>query len=584
MTPGVDWRDDRGVTPVLAVVLIVGMVAVGSIVVLVASGTATNDAKEGVENERVEKGLRQLDSRVDSVARSDDATDTVNLDLPGNSDGVVRETNVGRIVINQTNVTTGRQETLVDQSLGAVVYDDGETQYALQAGGLWRGTGNRTQMVSPPAFGYETTDRGTEPTLTVPIVATEGDRRLTSDQVRVSKNETISPLNDVSVVEGELVILRLTSDYYVGWADYFSEIAPGTGIELDHANRTVIVRMVVPVKAPPVEGGVVSGAAQGTLKLKQDARLDSYNSSNGDYASTRSSDTEVVAGNDIVLQQNASVEGNLVLGGDGRFKQDAEVEGNLSHEDDSSLSFHSSASDHVDGWIRDDAAVQERTAVDGVIDRNVGRIRENNDNSSAANVTDGTLGGCDTSGGPGCWLSAGNYFLEEIDLGTGDRLMLDTTGGKINIVVTDDIDLDDGTIKVIGSNRVNVYLDGETGSEDFAMKQDATVKTPDQDATQFWLYMDASAEAKLRQSSDFTGVLYGPGHSGREGAYITMSSTSDEIHVYGAVVGATAPITQEVKVHYDEALINSDPIQTTVQIPRLTFLHVSVHRVDVEND
>lgn len=571
--------DGRGASAVVAFVLLVGIVVVGSVGVVVLGGTAVSEERTQAENERVKVAFQNLDKRMDTVARGEASRREVDVNLGDEQGGAVRERDAGRIVISRTNVTAGNTDVLVNRSMGAIVYEGNGETYAIQGGGVWQGTGNGTQVVSPPPVSYATTEYGTEPTLTVPIVEAAGDRRLVDDRVRVTHNETISPLNDVSVVEGDLVVVRIESEYYVGWGEYFRGITNDAAVEYDHANDTAIVRMIVPTIAPPVEGGVVSAGTSGTLKLKQDAEVDSYNSTVDPYASSSGGNSRVVAGGDVELRQRATVLGDLEAGGDVTFKQDAQVQGNFRYDDSSTIDYHSPGT-HVTGWKADNASVGTRTAVDGVIDRNVLLVRDSNDNASAP-ISDGRLQGCDSGGG--CELDAGAYYLERIDLDNSEELVLNTTDGEIYLVVQNDVQLEDfATIRVEGPSRVSVYVDGETGSKDFAMFHDAEVTVPGDRAPQLWVYVDSDAEVRFRQRAEFTGVVYGPGPGQQEGAHITMSTT-DEIHVYGAVVGDVAPITQEVKVHYDEALATETPIRTATAVPRLTFLHVSVHRVDVEN-
>jgi len=565
----------------VAVVLLVGIVAIGSIGILIIGGAAVSENRDDASDERTKQAFQNLDSEIDSVARQEGSSREVDLALSDDQGGAVREADTSRIVVTRSNITAGNTDELVNRSIGSIVYSSGGETYAIQSGGVWRGTGNGTEMVSAPPITYATTEYGTEPTLTIPIVETAGDRRLASDRVRITHNETISPLNDVTVVEGDLVVVRIRSEYYVGWGKYFSQITNDAAVEYDHANETAIVKMIVPTVAPPVEGGVVMGAAAGTLKLKQDSKVDSYNSTEGPYSTSQGGDTRVVSAGDVDLKQNATVQGNLEIAGDANFDQDSEVQGNFKHESSSSLDYHDAPSTHVTGWRNDNATVGTRTAVDGVIDRNLMLVRDGNDNATASNISNGQLQGCNTAGG--CRLESGAYYLEEVSLDNTDELILDTTGGEIYLVVKNEFQIDDDArVRVVGPGRVSIYVDSETGSKDFAMFQDAEVTVQDDRAPQLWVYMDSDAEARLRQRAEFTGVIYGPAPANTEGAEIDMS-TSDEVHVYGAVVGDVAPITQEVAVHYDEALATETPVRTATAVPRITFLHASVYRVDVEN-
>ncbi|PSQ16974.1 hypothetical protein BRD00_09340 [Halobacteriales archaeon QS_8_69_26] len=585
-------RDDaRAVTPVLAVVLLIGIVAVAAVGILLVSGDSAGETKDQAETERVKQVFLQFDSDVDSVARSESDERTVRMDLPDETDAAVREETAGRIWINRTNYTTGNTETLADQSIGAVRYtrDDGTT-VAYQAGGVWMEEGENTRMVSAPAFSYDADEAGNDPTLTVPIVTTSGDTRLNGGGVRVEKNRTIAPLNDVTVVENDLITLRVKSKWYVGWAEYFRQLTPEGGVTVDHGNNTATMELVVPALAPTVDSGVFSGAANSQLDLKQSNQtVDSYNSSDGPYVSSSSDDGQVAVAGDLVMKQDAKIEGDLEAGGDITFQGSAEVTGNLSNA--TSMTYKQDkpkeGPPHVDGWVADNASIERRTPVDGYIDLNVGTIRDDNDNPSESDITPGNkLTGCNP-----CELEAGRYYLDELHLSSGEELILDTTGGQIYLAVNGTVRIENSTtrVRVQGPERANVFVNGVSagGNPEFQIIQGARWLVEDSSGTrtdaapQSWVYLDSSGDAKLGQGSTFTGVLYGPGTPTDPGVSINVKQYAA---VYGAIVGDVDKITQDTRVHYDRDLRRTEPVTTNVAIPRLTFLHVAVHEVEVEDD
>lgn len=582
-----DAADDRGQTAVIAVVLLVGLVAVASIGILLIGAQANDEGRQQAETERIKQAFLELDSEVDSVARSESDERTVDLDLPAGSDAAVREEVAGRLWINRTNYTTKKTVTLVDRSMGAIRYTkDGGTTFAFQAGGVWMEEGKTTRMLSPPAFSYDMTRDGTSPTLTVPIVTTSGDTRLEGGEVQVRKKQTIAPLNDESVVENDLVSMRVQSRWYVGWAAFFRQLTRPGAVSVDHANDTATVEMVVPAVAPSVNSGVVAGAANGELKLKQDTVVDSYNSSKNTYAATTDRDEGKVAViNDVQMQQNSEIRGDLEVGGDVRFEtgSTSEVTGNLSHVP--STSFTKEDPDegppHVAGWVAPNASVRARTQVNGYIDLHVGALADpgNNDNASTAVVSGGTLGSCD----PSCELENGSYYFDQLTVGDGETLVLNTSDGMIELAVNGTMSLvGSGSIEVEGDNRVNVYVnaEGSGAASEFEMSDDAKITVEGDRAPLFWLYVDSNSDVVIQQGATFTGVIYGPGKGGG-GARINLDHNAV---VYGAVLGNVKQMGQNVSIHYDRALRNSVPVTTNIAVPKLTFLHVAVYEVEVEDD
>ncbi len=258
--------DIRGQTGVLAVVLLVGIVAVGSVAVLMFGSMTTAESKETAEVDRVKKGFVHLGERLDTVGRSDDRHREVDLDLPGKADEAVRKESTGRIVIERDNGTT---EEVVNRTVGAITYSYEDERIAYQAGGVWLGTGNETQMVSAPEVSYQ------GGTLTFPITDVEGDHALTHGPVSIEKRRTVSPLNDAQIVTGEIVTLQITSKYYVGWANYFRERIAGVTVTVDHPNSTTTVLL-----AQPSGGGVFRPGIIASENV-------SINVSNSDHPNTR---------------------------------------------------------------------------------------------------------------------------------------------------------------------------------------------------------------------------------------------------------------------------------------------------------
>ncbi|PSQ18050.1 hypothetical protein BRD00_06135 [Halobacteriales archaeon QS_8_69_26] len=583
---------DRAQSAVIAVVLLIGIVAVASIGILLVGLEANQESEERAENERIKQVFLQLDSDVDSVARSESDERTVDMDLPSETDAAVREESAGRIWINRTNYTTGNEEVLADQAIGAVRYsrDDGTT-FAYQAGGVWMEEGENTRMVSAPAFSYDVDKNGDSPTLTVPIVTTDGDTRLNGGDVRVKKQDTIAPLNDVTVVENDLVTLRVKSRWYIGWAEYFRQLTNDDAVTVDRDNQTATMQLMVPAVAPTVDAGVIAGAANSELDMQQsDNSVDSYNSSDKPYASHTASERDngkVVVAGDVDMRQDAEIRGDLEVGGDVNFQSgsSAKVTGNLSH--DTSTTFSSNdpkdGPPHVDGWVADNASVQSRTPVDGYIDLNVGRIRDNNNNASYSGILDDIESGSDDC--DPCVLPTGSYYLTQIQLDDDDVLILDTTGGPIDLAVNRTIDIqgDDSRVQIVGNSRVNVFVNGLSAGSDpeFRLASGAKWRVDGDRAPQSWVYLNEDADAKLKQEAWFTGVLYGPGRPGDGGAGIDMNQ---DARVFGAILGDIDPLQQNTSIHYDRALRQAVPVTTNVAIPRLTFLHVAVHEVEVEDE
>ena len=234
----------RGQSNVIGVILVLGMVLLGTAIVVTLGAAALNDTRGHSELERAEHSLTLFNSRASMVALGDSPSQVV----PFGRDSGSFETDEdsGWLRITHANYTTnGDDETVFNESLGAVTYRNGETVLAYQGGGVWRqGPDGDAMMVSPPEFHY----RGA--TLTLPIVrvhnaddaATGSTAEITSasETRRVFPNSTDvtgdgvgAPYNGSSdadytnPVANGTVNVTVKSPYYEGWAEYFRSSTDG---------------------------------------------------------------------------------------------------------------------------------------------------------------------------------------------------------------------------------------------------------------------------------------------------------------------------------------------------------------------
>ena len=139
---------DRGVSSTIGVVLLIAFTIAGATTVVAVGGIALSDVEASAETDHAELAMTQLDSNAATVAIGNAETSQVRM---GSTDAgqVTVEPNAGRVkllVVNDTGT-----ETIVNESLGAVVYETGETKTAYQGGGVWQRRANGSCMISPPS-------------------------------------------------------------------------------------------------------------------------------------------------------------------------------------------------------------------------------------------------------------------------------------------------------------------------------------------------------------------------------------------------------------------------------------------------
>jgi len=205
-------------------------------------------------------------------------------------------------------------------------------------------------------------------------------------------------------------------------------------------------------------------------------------------------------------------------------------------------------------------------------------------------ISGGTLE-CDADGSPEkCTLDAGTYKLDHLLLGQGDELELDTSSGSIKIYVQGGVEVPkNANIQVLGNNpnRVAVFVEGDGASSDtFHMYGGSgsagTVTTPQDKASKFWVYMDPSDQVRIKEHSDFTGVIYGPGN-GPDGNGVNVY-LDKSVTVRGAVVGNIETLTNSASIKYDVTLQRKAALMIGKSSSgQVAYLRSSARVVEVNN-
>lgn len=233
-------RDSRGVSSVLGFVILVGLVVtVVGLTVVIGTG-AISDVERSAQGQRAELAMAEFDAQAARTALGRGSVKEVQL---GSTDGQVTvNDSTGRILIE--TVDGGGATTIVDETLGAVVYETGDHTVAYQGGGVWALGSGEARMVSPPEYHY----RGR--TLTFPLIRVTGGSLGGSpgDGITVRKAGTTQKFPTDSThnpLEDGHVHVEVTSDYHAGWATYFETRTEGA-VRHHPDNRTVFVNLTVP--------------------------------------------------------------------------------------------------------------------------------------------------------------------------------------------------------------------------------------------------------------------------------------------------------------------------------------------------
>jgi hypothetical protein len=559
----------RGQSEVIAVVLLLGLSIAGATGIVLLGTAALDDARGEATDGAAEHSMTQLDSKASLVAHGGSDAQRVRLTGADRADRTV-DPSAGRINVTVRNTTTGEvREVLLDRPLGAVVYEHRNTTITYQGGGVWAGKDNASRMVSAPEFHY----RGN--TLTLPLIVVAGGTG--GDDVRIRQVGDTDPVYPDATATPPLsnplgddrVVVEVQSDYYPAWGRFFDERTGGDS-EIDHGNRTAVIELVTVENTREVDAGLATTDAGDELKLSgggsDPAFVDSYNSSQGDYAATATSDGVVEASADVTISGNAEIQGDVRSGGVASLdSSNAEVTGEVAWTEN----FQQNPNANY-GSERQIDGVDGASSVDGYVENKIDTLEDNNDNAGtpadgeSVTFTSGTA-----------TLTAGDYYIDGPDM-DGDELTLDTSGGDIDIAIDGDLHLDNAArIDVTGDGVVRIYL-----GDDFDLDTGSEVHVPDENSKQLWLYgsddLDATMEASSGNPVRFVGVIYAPNDE-------DTSASLQHGDAYGAMIAAEVEIGSGGTVHYDRALRQETVIPTNEDVPRVTYLHVSVSRVELES-
>jgi hypothetical protein len=235
--------DARGQAETIGVVLLLAITVASVGVVVTVAGSALDGAEHSTSVQRAEQSLSLFDARGALVALGQ--TDGQTVSLAGSGDGSYEvQPDAGHIsVIRQDSNGSQVGDPIVNTSLGALVYENGDSEVAYQGGGVWRSEGAGSRMVSPPEFNYQ------DATLTLPLIRVTGGEtavagkptaRVTPNSVDDSKFPTANQSNPLS---NGTVIVSVQSEYYRGWASFFRDRSTGN-VTVYESNQTVELELL----------------------------------------------------------------------------------------------------------------------------------------------------------------------------------------------------------------------------------------------------------------------------------------------------------------------------------------------------
>lgn len=526
--------DRRAQSSLIGVVLVFGLVMLGTGVTLYLGSQAIADTEDQVSRERAELSFTQLDSAAAQVALGESGVQTV--DLGTGMRGDVTVTGGGTISVR---VKDG--PTLFRHTLGRVEYAGGGTTVAYEGGGVWRGTGRESVMVSPPELHYR------DGTLTMPVTVVSPGEDRSGNRLTVQDKSVATELG-LGAVHNEIVVLEVESAHYAGWAQYFSSRLGDSAVTVDHGAETVSVELGRPEVLPAFESSVLSmgvpGGETGVLVGTGSANI------NGPVQTTGTADTS----------------------GSGSYAQSPE--------------------ENVDATLSPlDPYIDERVA-SAPSDPDVTTVEVTDDTTTLSGGNsyydpDGFT--MDTTGeSVSVELGGGNVTLV-VDGDTNFRagqLAVDPQGTDhvFKLYVTGDISMSNGgTVGVtpitpgsnIAAEHVQIY---GTSTTQVGLVNNAYLEGV--------VYAPRRTQVSGINTAMTTAsnqcLLGGPGGPGTS-EYADFCVATGSAAVDGALVGAPTRVGQASVINYDSDLADVTPsLVDTDLAPALTFMHVSANQVRID--
>ena len=268
--------DERANAYLVGVVLIVGVVAAGSIGVIALGSDALEAQQSTAEADRAEQSLLEFAHAAETAAIDDAETGVAT----GTFDrGELRVRDEGRV--NVTHVSdAGDVDVLYEDSLGTVAYTAGDTEIAYQGGGVWRSEGGGTTTLSAPGVEYR------DGSLAFPIqrlAADESGGNGLEGTLDRSAATAVEPADrSVGGLEGGTIRIELESEYCEGWERELEETLDDGVVEDCAEERSDRVRAELPVV--PSTGGfdsaviaeeITYGPGNNETQIEGDVRTDS---------------------------------------------------------------------------------------------------------------------------------------------------------------------------------------------------------------------------------------------------------------------------------------------------------------------
>ncbi|MFC4542566.1 hypothetical protein ACFO5R_11615 [Halosolutus amylolyticus] len=228
-----NWRGsgddtDRGVSPIVGITLLFGMVFVGAILVFVMGSAMFDTVGSEVDREKVHLCMGEADHRLGTVV----ATRTeqpMAFDDPDCQPEVVEE---GALEITWFNSSDedpdwDNESRTVSEDLGALKFELDDRTIAHQGGGIWERTDSGARVVKAPNVGFDGNETLQLDFMQLDSVEAAGSQSKAQHDYESGSSAVENLTSAVETSDGEDFALRIESRYAEAWERHLEREAEG---------------------------------------------------------------------------------------------------------------------------------------------------------------------------------------------------------------------------------------------------------------------------------------------------------------------------------------------------------------------
>ncbi|OAQ54820.1 hypothetical protein HTG_04435 [Natrinema mahii] len=562
---------ERGVSPQVAIVLLIGFVLVGAILVFTVGMGALDSIQTQATDERERQTLQQFDHDLSGL--TNDATGSVYLE-----EGQYNISNESTIHINSSN---GFEELSNYSVPMGTLRQSGEsgTEYGYQAGGIWRNDGGGTTVVSEPDLRYyKDGNYGRIDFSIMSLSGNAGPGENSVTQYNSSRPSVDTPSEDEFVSHVEITVEE--TQYHDGWYEFMSDEFNATDIDTvarskptdcnfdadvsfdrnlvchDRDDQTVTVIATIDGNNPfahhvGIEPTIYGGLSADSIEdgtVESNLKVSGYTND-----TTNTSDDLFTVEDGLELEGDADIEGYPVLNGMIDPSTGSAVDP-ISYVWDPNFKTNTETvvDDDDDQYKRNETWIAHLT--DDVIAANMSRPFETHEGIDDE-INNGALGYLRDNAGSDMVTEfdstrdtineSGRYYTSEFDV---DKI--DTSDGDVHIGVGDFEDDTLSGLTVTGENQAYIYTD----TNDLEITDDGGDKSVSVSGTRkgnFWLYGTSATEITFDDGTAFDGVVYAPDSE------LTLE---EDTTITGAIVAGETTLDDDVTVNFDRKLRTDIPI------------------------